>query len=225
VKLKKIELFMNNHKHYVKTQKAQEIIKVDANTLRRWANSNKIDTIRSPGGNRLYNISSLQRNEFKEQTKEDKKRIKYCYCRVSTAGQKSDLERQIKFMSEQFPYHQIITDIGSGINFKRKGLRTLLERAFKGDVEEIVVAYKDRLCRFGFDLLDWVFSTHDVKLLVLNSEISDPETELTRDLMSIIHVFSCKINGRRKYSTNKQRETQKTHTRCDNDEENKNTLE
>lgn len=216
---------MNDNQQYVKTKKAQEILKVDANTLRRWANSNKIDTIRSPGGNRLYNISSLQRNNFKEQTNEVEKRVKYCYCRVSTIGQKSDLEKQIKFMSEQFPSHKIITDVGSGINFKRKGLKTLLERTFKGDVEEVVVAYKDRLCRFGFDLLDWVFSTHDVKLLVLNSETSDPETELTRDLMSIIHVFSCKLNGRRKYNINKQRETQKNDTRCDNDEENKNTFE
>jgi len=92
-----------------------------------------------------------------------------------------------------------ICDIGSGLNFKRKGLQTLLELCFKGLVSEVVVAHRDRLCRFRFELLEWTFNKHNARLVVLDQGNSSPEDELASDLISIVHVFSCRINGKRKY--------------------------
>jgi predicted site-specific integrase-resolvase len=132
------------------------------------------------------------------------KRLKICYCRVSSQGQKDDLQRQISFMRDHFPNHTIMSDIGSGINFKRKGLRTILEQSCKGLVEEVVVAYRDRLCRFAFELLQWIFQCHGVKLVVYNNGVEDESTgpdngELAEDLLAIINVFNCRVNGKRKY--------------------------
>ncbi|NBO39784.1 IS607 family transposase [bacterium] len=127
-----------------------------------------------------------------------------CYCRVSSHGQKEDLERQVSYMQERFPGYRIIRDIGSGINFKRRGLRTILELACKGYVSEVVVAYRDRLCRFAFELVEWLLSLHGVKLVVLNEDLEGSESgELAEDLLSIVHVFNCRIQGRRKYQGRK----------------------
>jgi predicted site-specific integrase-resolvase len=105
-------------------------------------------------------------------------------------------------MQNQFPTHSIITDIGSGINFKRKGLRTILELAMSGAISEVVVAYRDRLCRFAFELVEWILQYHKVKLVVLNQTLEGETTdrsELAEDLLAIINVFNCRINGKRKY--------------------------
>jgi predicted site-specific integrase-resolvase len=118
---------------------------------------------------------------------------------VSSAKQKEDLHRQIAYMREHFPEHEIIQDVGSGLNFKRKGFTSLLERSCAGDVKEVVVAHKDRLARFGFDLVRWLVERNGGKLVVLGDVRQSPESELTADLLSIIHVFSCRMRGLRKY--------------------------
>jgi putative resolvase len=184
---------------FIKSKEATKILKVDPSTLRRWADTKKIEFIRTPGGARLYNIKSLQPQELLKTVQNEK--VSYTYCRVSTQGQKDDLGRQVSFMQNKFPNHKVITDIGSGINFNRKGLKTILEACLQGAVQEVVVAYKDRLCRFGFELIEWIFREHGVKLVVLNQEATSPEEELSRDLISIINVFSARINGRKKYKT------------------------
>ena len=89
--------------------------------------------------------------------------------------------------------------MGSGINFKRKGLRALLERSLRGEQLEVVVAYKDRLARFGYDLLEWLFSRNGGRVVVLNQVSFSPEQELTKDLLTILHVFTCRLYGLRKY--------------------------
>ena len=207
-----IENETDKNKQFVRSSEIQKVFKVNPTTIRRWADDGLVDFIRTPGGTRLYNIKSFTPQNITDDTVFEKPitiKDSYCYCRVSTSGQKEDLQRQIKFMSEGYPTYKIISDIGSGINFKRKGLQTLLDECFKGNVKEVVVAYKDRLCRFGFELLEWIFSKYSVKLMVLNQEISNgPEEDLTRDLLSIINVFSARINGRRKYKTKKIKETE-----------------
>jgi len=140
----------------------------------------------------LYDIDNFLANT--------KGRSKIVYCRVSSRNQKDDLASQTKYMRNQFPNHECIEDIGSGLNFKRKGFRTLLERIMCGDIEEVVIAYKDRLCRFGFELLEQVASKYNTKLVVLNKIELSPEDELVKDLLAIIHVFSCRLYGLRKYS-------------------------
>ena len=190
---------MNN---YVTTAKAKNTFGVCEDTLRRWADNGLIKSIKTPGGHRLYDTTGYIKTQNSE-NKQEKQSI--CYCRVSSKGQKDDLQRQIKYMQEQFPNHTIVTDIGSGINFNRKGLRSISELATKGRVNEVVVAYRDRLCRFAFELVQWILQIHQVKLVVLNQEMdSSKETELAEDLLAIINVFNCRVNGRRKYKTKEQ---------------------
>jgi predicted site-specific integrase-resolvase len=101
-----------------------------------------------------------------------------------------------------YPQAEIITDIASGLNYKRKGLKTLLERAMSGDKLTVMVAHKDRLARFGVELIEWILQSSGSELMVLNQSISNPQRELTEDLLAIIHIFSCRLYGQRRYIHN-----------------------
>jgi len=107
-------------------------------------------------------------------------------------------------MRSKFPDYTIIQDVASGINWKRKGLKTILEFAMSGKLEELVVAYRDRLCRFGFELIQWILETNGCKLMVLDETIQTKEEELTNDLLSIIHIFNCRQMGMRRYKKEKK---------------------
>jgi predicted site-specific integrase-resolvase len=100
----------------------------------------------------------------------------------------------------RYPEHELIEDIGSGLNFKRKGFNSLLELILQGKVSEVVVAHKDRLCRFGFELIESIASKNNCTIVVLDDSKLSPQAELVQDLLSIIHVFSCRIYGLRKYN-------------------------
>ena len=178
---------------YITSKNACEHFGIHANTLRKWADAGKISHIRSPSGQRLYDVSSVGR---KIDT-----RTKICYARVSSASQKEDLERQVLFLKQKYPDYEVVTDVGSGLNFKRKGFRRVLESVLSNSVSEIVVAHRDRLCRFGFELVQWICDKSDTKLVVLEQTSLSPTEELTKDLLSIIHVFSCRLYGLRKYSS------------------------
>ena len=102
-------------------------------------------------------------------------------------------------MQSKYPQAKIVKDIGSGISFKRKGLKTILESAINGDKLEIVVAHRDRLCRFGFDLVQWIIGRSGGTVVVLKQTDLSPEQELTQDLLTILHVFSCRMHGLRSY--------------------------
>jgi predicted site-specific integrase-resolvase len=135
----------------------------------------------------------------------DSQKENIVYIRVSSSKQKYDLQRQHDFLSQQFPGYRIVSDIGSGINFKRKGFLSILEQVKNGKVQTVVVASRDRLCRFGFDLMEWYFKTFNTKLVVLQQDSSASET-LAQDVLSIIQVFNCRNNGRRRYKTNKSQQ-------------------
>lgn len=175
------------------SRKASELLGVHPNTLRRWANDGKIKHIKTPAGQRLYDIESF--------VGETSVKRKICYCRVSRSKQKDDLERQIEFMRVRYPTHEIVTDIGSGLNFKRKGLLSILESVCEGEVEEILVAHQDRLVRFGFDLIRWIVEHHGGKLVVFEDLSHSPQSELVRDLLAIIGIFSTRVHGLKKYKS------------------------
>ncbi len=134
---------------------------------------------------------------------QEKVNDKIIYCRISSKKQSDDLERQIEYCRSKFPDHELLSDIASGINFKRKNLQAILERAMQGNLKEVVVAHKDRLCRFGFDLIESIFKLTNTKLIVLNqdNECTKPSTEqeLAEDLLSIVHIYSCRQMGKRRY--------------------------
>jgi len=181
---------------YVSQKEACKFFGVSTSTLRRWDKQNKIKTIRTPSNYRRYDISSVKQTKNKNSIVMSKKKM--CYCRVSSKKQMDDLERQKDYLKSKYPNHEIISDIGSGINWKRKGLLSILEQSDKGLIEEVVVAHKDRLARFAFELIQWLLEKNGCKLVVLNEPISEEE-KLTDDILSIIHIFSCRKMGMRKY--------------------------
>jgi excisionase family DNA binding protein len=184
---------------YVTPKKACKILGVHYKTLYNWEKNKKIETIRTPGGKRLYNVNKYIEKNLNIKPM-PKKRLKICYCRVSTRNQKDDLLRQIDYMKKHYPNHKIIRDIGSGLNFKRNGLKKIMDSAINGEIDELVLAYKDRLCRFGYELIEYLISEYsNGKIIILNEVNLSPNEEMTKDLVSIINVFSARMNGLRKY--------------------------
>ena len=186
---------MNDIK-YVKPKEASRIIGVNLDTLRRMAGRNEIKHIRTDAGRYLFDISSFTNRS----THEVCERKKICYARVSSRGQKSDLQNQIALLKTKYPDSEIISDYGSGLNFRRKGLQKIMDLVHKGELQEVVVTYKDRLCRFGFELFEYILETQsNAKIMVLCHNSTSKESELATDLLSIITVFSARMYGLRKY--------------------------
>lgn len=176
---------------YVPLRKAIETLGLHPNTLRKYADRGKIKSIRNEAGQRLFDCNSYIKGATRTAV--------ICYCRVSSPKQKDDLLRQEAYLLSLYPEAEVIKDIGSGINFKRKGLRSLLDRLLRGDQFILVVACRDRLLRFGFELIEYLVQSNGGKIVVLEQPVHCPESELTADLLSIIHVFSCRMHGLRKY--------------------------
>jgi len=176
---------------YLPSRKACELLGVHPNTLRSWAKNGKINYIKTASGQRKYDVDAYLGIQREQDV--------ICYCRVSSYKQKDDLQRQVEFMQEQYPNAEIIKDIGSGLNYKRKGLKAILERAMSGDKLQVVVAHKDRLMRFGFELIEWIVQRSGGEIVVLKQTHLSPEQELTADLLNILHVFSCRLHGLRNY--------------------------
>ncbi len=130
------------------------------------------------------------------------------YARVSTYSQKNDLARQAEFLLKAYPEGELVKEIGSGLNFKRQKFFSILERIYKGDVGCLVCAYPDRLVRFGFPLVEWICKTTRCKLVVLNERNLSPEQELVEDILSILHCFSARLYGLRKYKKQVQKTLQ-----------------
>lgn len=194
-----------NETTFYKLCDACKILGVKPGVLRKWADNEQIKAMRTPGGMRLFDISSIDStvNIYKVKKKENP--ICILYSRVSSAKQKDDLQRQKDFIKDGIDEYtrsqeiQEISDIGSGINFKRPGLLRILGLVKEGKVSTIIVASKDRLARFGFELIEWFCTEYKTKIVVLNSQDSTPESELGNDLMAIVQVYCCRWNGRRRY--------------------------
>ncbi|KHD06163.1 recombinase [Candidatus Thiomargarita nelsonii] len=176
---------------------------VSTRTLRRWDASGKLIAKRTVSNHRYYDETDIHKLfNIKE---EDRKTI--VYCRVSSAGQKNDLKSQIEAM-EQFCLSSGITvdewiqEIGGGMNFKRKKFLSLMYRIQMGEIRKLLIAHKDRLCRFGFDYFEWMAKENHCEIVIVNQESLSPQQEMVEDLMAIIHTFSCRLYGLRKYKKN-----------------------
>lgn len=174
---------------YVSSKQASKQLGLHPNTLRHYADNGTIESYRTESGQRRYNVEAYLGQQKQSTT--------ICYCRVSSQKQRDDLKRQVQFMREQYPGAEVIKDIGSGLNYKRRGLKSILERAMRGEQLEIVVAHKDRLARFGFELIEWIIQESGGRFVVLKQTNLSPEQELTNDLLNILHVFSCRMHGLR----------------------------
>ncbi|NEO37184.1 MAG: IS607 family transposase [Moorea sp. SIOASIH] len=160
--------------------KAVELTGLSRNTLRKYGDNGTIKCEKTPGGTRFFDTESklcLGARSSKHL------QAVCCYCLLSSSKQRDDLARQVAYKHSLFPEAEIIIDIGSGLNYKRKGLRTILERIVLGDQLTIVVACRDRLTRFGFELIEYLVGINGGKILVLDQPESCPESEQAADLL------------------------------------------
>ena len=187
----------------------QQHYTISGSTLRRWGNSGKITTLRtSERGKRLYNIHQIEDLLGRERNDSQTQRESVIYARVSSPHQKEDLDRQIVDLQSKFNNHRVISDIGSGLNFKRKGFLSVVDSVIKGNIEQVVVMHRDRLCRVGVDLLEHIFREAGTKLVVYNqteNEQGSSHTELSDDLIAITTFFVAKNNGQRSANNRKRR--------------------
>jgi predicted site-specific integrase-resolvase len=161
-------------------------------TTAEWADLGKIECIRSPGGHRRYPESA-----FIKTVPTDKERV--LYARVSTKTQLLDLDTQIEFLGKTYPGCRVVKDVASGMNWKRKNFLKLMTQVAQNQISEIVVGHKDRLCRFGFEFVEWFCNLHGCKIVVVKNAKLSPHEELMQDFMAIMHCFSSKLYFLRAY--------------------------
>ena len=169
-------------------------------TVRRWEREGKFTAKRLPSGQRYFDESDVRALMGGAP---DKKVI-VVYCRVSSAGQKEDIASQMAAMETYclagaIPVDEWIQEIGGGMNFKRKHFLTLVDRIQRGEILKLIVAHKDRLMRFGFDLFSHIAIENGCEIVVANQESLSPQQEMVEDLRAIVHTFSCRLYGMRKY--------------------------
>ncbi len=192
----------NMEKIYNVTQFA-EMIGKSVKTLQKWDRDGILKAYRSPSNRRYYTHSQYM-NYLGEKGTTIKK-VNVIYARVSTRNQVDDLKNQLTFLNSYcnkngIPISNIFTDYGSGLNYKRKQWNALIDECFEGKIDTIIVSYKDRFVRFGFDwIADLLYRLTGTKIYVVENITTTPEDELVKDLISIIHVFSCRVYGLRKY--------------------------
>ncbi|WP_249355651.1 IS607 family transposase [Chloracidobacterium aggregatum] len=191
---------------YVKPREAADYFGGCLHTLRRWEQKVWINATRTPSGRaRRYDLDSYIKTPRKV------KRV-VLYARVSSRGQKPDLERQIARLVNLYPGAEVVGEVGGGLNFKRPKFLALLERVRAGDVGTIVVAHRDRLCRFGFEFVEWYCHQYGCEVVVLDDTHLSPQQELVEDILTILHCFSSRLYGLRKYRTAIEKDTDLSRT-------------
>lgn len=179
-----------------------EAIGVSVSTLRRWESEGRLIPERTLGNQRIYTQAHIAIARNLKTGKAPHKVI--IYCRVSSNGQKDELLRQRATM-EQFCLSQgvsvteCISEIGGGLNFKRPKFLHIIHSAIQGEVKFLYVVHKDRLCRFGFELVEQILQWNGGVIVVANAETLSPHEELIQDFLSIVHCFSSRLYGLRKY--------------------------
>lgn len=184
---------------------AAEIMGVSVKTMRRYADDNKVPSERSPSGHRKFYRSQLQAVS-KTQLSD---RITINYARVSSHDQKADLARQAQALEDYSTKHgwsfETIQDLGSGLNYKKKGLKRLIKMILRGEVERLVVNHKDRLLRFGAEIIFYICDEFNTEVVIVNKtkKERDFEAELVTDMIELVTVFSAKLYGSRSHKNRK----------------------
>lgn len=179
-----------------------EKLGVSIKTLQRWDNTGKLPARRTPSNQRYY--TEDQYLDYMGMSVEKPHRKVVAYARVSSRNQKDDLKNQIDFIrtfadANGVILDECIKDIGSGLNYNRPKWNELLQAVMRDEIATIYVTYKDRFIRFGFEWFENLCKQHQTEIVVLNHEETSPDQELVEDLTSIVHVFSCRLYGLRKY--------------------------
>jgi predicted site-specific integrase-resolvase len=180
-----------------------KLIKKSIPTLQRWDREGRLEAKRTPTNRRYYTEEQLLQYKGLKASDISKN---VAYIRVSGNNQKDDLKNQKKFISDfalnnGMELDEWFEDIGSGLNYDRKNFNKLLNQVESGEIKTIIIAHKDRLIRFGYEWFNKFCSGHGCKILVINNDTLSPQEEMIADLISIIHVFSCRIYGLRSYKS------------------------
>ena len=179
---------------------ASKELGVSISTLRRWDVSGRLKAEKTPSGHRRYDIAKLKPESFRMQKDEERKTL--AYARVSSHDQKNDLERQKQvlelYCAKQGWTFEVVSDLGSGMNYQKKGLKHLLDDIMNGKAGRLVITHKDRLLRFGAELIFAVCEAKNVEVVILNQgEDATFEEDLAKDVLEIITVFSARLYGSR----------------------------
>ena len=179
-----------------------ELLGVSVKTLQRWDREGVLKANRTPTNRRYYTYN--QYLQFKGIQAENDTRDIVIYARVSTRGQKDDLKNQTEFLKQfcnakGIIVNQCIEDFGSGLNYDRKKWNKLLEEVMENKIKTIIISDKDRFIRFGFDWFEKFCEKFNTNIIIVNNEALSPNEELVQDIISILHVFSCRLYGLRKY--------------------------
>ena len=185
----------------IKLKDMADRLGISIKTLQRWDREGILVAKRTPTNRRYY----TEEQYLSYVGKTEPKGLILAYTRVSSRNQIDDLTSQIEFL-KQFVnakgeiLDKVISDIGSGLNYNRKNWnKLLLDYVAKSLVSKIYITYKDRFVRFGFDWFERFCNYYNCEIVVVKNETTSPQQELVDDLISIIHVFSCRIYGLRKY--------------------------
>lgn len=190
-----------NIKNY-KPKDFAELLGVSVKTLQRWDRNGILKANRTPTDRRYYTYE--QYLQFKGiQTDNDIRDI-VIYARVSTRNQKDDLHNQVEFLKQfcnakGIIVNQCIEDFGSGLNYNRKKWNKLLEEVMENKIKTIIISSEDRFIRFGYDWFERFCKKFNTEIIIVNNESLSPNEELVQDVISILHVFSCRLYGLRKY--------------------------
>ena len=187
---------------YYKPKDFAELLGVSVKTLQRWDRDGILKANRTPTNRRYYTYD--QYLQFKGIQTENDIRDTVIYARVSTRNQKDDLQNQVEFLKQfcnakGMIVNQCIEDFGSGLNYNRKKWNKLLDEVMENKIKTIVISNKDRFIRFGYDWFEKFCEKFNTKIIIVNNETLSPNEELVQDIISILHVFSCRLYGFRKY--------------------------
>ena len=186
----------------VSISRAAKILGVSMVTLRRWDSEGRLPSIKTEGGHRRYDISKIRPEMVHKYSAVTENRKTVAYARVSSHDQKSDLERQKQvlelFCCQNGWTFELISDLGSGMNYQKKGLKKLLNSILTNDVGRLVLTHKDRLLRFGAELVFSICEAKNVEVVIINKgDDATFEEELATDVLEIITVFSARLYGTR----------------------------
>lgn len=179
-----------------------ELLGVSVKTLQRWDRDGILKANRTLTDRRYYTYD--QYLQFKGIQTENDIRDTVIYARVSTRNQKDDLQNQVEFLKQfcnakGIIVNQCVEDFGSGLNYNRKKWNRLLDEVMANKIKTIVISNKDRFIRFGYDWFEKFCEKFNTKIIIVNNETLSPNEELVQDIISILHVFSCRLYGLRKY--------------------------
>lgn len=187
----------------LKPKEMSQKIGVSVRTLQKWDKAGILKAYRTPTNRRYYTEEQYLKYIGKQGDNQSDRKV-VAYARVSTYNQKDDLKNQLAFI-RQFAnangviIDEAISDIGSGLNYNRKKWNLLLDQVMQNQIAIIYITYKDRFIRFGYEWFERLCNRHGTKIVVLNNPDTSPDKEMVEDLVSIIHVFSCRLYGLRKY--------------------------